>query len=146
MTTSTAVRIGDAEREVVSGELGEHYAAGRLTYTELDERLDAVWSARSAADLRVLLADLPSTAGAVLAGRRSGSVDAGSARGGRRPWDLVAPLGLVVVIAVVAAIAVSGAPWPLFVAFWAWMLFGRRRAQIGWGPRRPALARASNPR
>ena len=35
------LRIGDAEREATISALGEHYAAGRLTKEEYDERSDA---------------------------------------------------------------------------------------------------------
>ena len=54
-----AVRASDAEREQVSRQLGEHAAAGRLTPEELDERLDAVYAARTHAELDRLLEDLP---------------------------------------------------------------------------------------
>ena len=39
--------------------LGEHYAVGRLTKDEFDERSDAVWSAKTRGDLAPLFADLP---------------------------------------------------------------------------------------
>ena len=42
-----------------SRQLGEHAAAGRLTPQELDERLDAVYAARTHAELDRLLEDLP---------------------------------------------------------------------------------------
>jgi hypothetical protein len=54
------LRIGDAEREQAARVLGEHYAAGRLTKEEYDERSDAAFAARTAADLRPLFVDLPS--------------------------------------------------------------------------------------
>ncbi len=53
------VRIGDAEREHAMSELGRHYADGRLEHSEYDERLDAVGTARTAADLAMLFEDLP---------------------------------------------------------------------------------------
>ncbi|WP_442939946.1 DUF1707 SHOCT-like domain-containing protein [Nocardioides sp. B-3] len=43
-------RIGDAERDVATARLGDHFAAGRLDHEEYDERLDAIWSARTSAD------------------------------------------------------------------------------------------------
>ena len=52
------LRIGDAEREAAVAALGEHYALGRITKEEFDERSDAAWSARTRADLRPLFADL----------------------------------------------------------------------------------------
>jgi len=53
------VRISDAEREQAVISLREHFAAGRLTRAELDERLTTALSARTAGDLRCLQADLP---------------------------------------------------------------------------------------
>ncbi|QBX56312.1 DUF1707 domain-containing protein [Nocardioides seonyuensis] len=52
-------RIGDAERDRATSELGQHYADGRLDHEEYDERLDAIWSARTGADLAVVFHDLP---------------------------------------------------------------------------------------
>jgi hypothetical protein len=54
-----ATRIGDAERDVRAQELGEHYAAGRLTLDELHDRLGLVLSARTRDDLSRVMADLP---------------------------------------------------------------------------------------
>ena len=52
-------RIGDAERERATSLLAQHYADGRLDHEEYDERLDAIWTARTQHDLSVLFADLP---------------------------------------------------------------------------------------
>jgi hypothetical protein len=52
-------RIGDAERERATSLLAQHYADGRLDHEEYDERLDAIWTARTQQDLAVLFADLP---------------------------------------------------------------------------------------
>ncbi|MDY7100951.1 MAG: DUF1707 domain-containing protein [Actinomycetota bacterium] len=52
-------RIGDAEREAAAGRLNRHYALGRLSMVELEERLDATFAAVTAADLDAVLADLP---------------------------------------------------------------------------------------
>ena len=53
------LRIGDAEREQTMAALREHFAAGRLTHEELDERLDQSLAARTARDLAQVTADLP---------------------------------------------------------------------------------------
>lgn len=53
------VRIGDIERERTCDELREHYAAGRLTMEEIEERLDQALSAKTNKELRVLVCDLP---------------------------------------------------------------------------------------
>jgi hypothetical protein len=67
MATGAEWRVGDAEREAVTEQLREHYAAGRLTIDEFRSRLDAAYSAATAADLRRVTADLP-TAGLSPAG------------------------------------------------------------------------------
>ncbi|GAA1502961.1 DUF1707 domain-containing protein [Sphaerisporangium rubeum] len=56
------LRVGDAERDAVMTALREHFAQGRLTHDELDERLGATLAARTAGELRQVLADLPVTA------------------------------------------------------------------------------------
>jgi len=55
------LRIGDAERDEMTEALHEHFAKGRLTAEELDERLSATLSARTIGDLKAVDADLPST-------------------------------------------------------------------------------------
>jgi Domain of unknown function (DUF1707) len=54
-----ALRIGDAERDAAAADLGEHYAAGRLSLDELNERLDAVFSSKTLGQLTRVMADLP---------------------------------------------------------------------------------------
>lgn len=61
MTAESGVRIGDAEREAVAAGLREHYARGRLTLEEFQHRLDAVFAAKTRADLAEITADLPHT-------------------------------------------------------------------------------------
>jgi Domain of unknown function (DUF1707) len=54
------MRVGDAEREAAAAELREHYASGRLTLDELNERIDKAFAAKTRGDLNVLMTDLPS--------------------------------------------------------------------------------------
>jgi len=56
------MRISDADREQVTTRLRDHYAAGRLTSEELDERVTAALSAKTYGDLRRVMADLPEPA------------------------------------------------------------------------------------
>ncbi|MGN6677650.1 MAG: DUF1707 SHOCT-like domain-containing protein, partial [Streptosporangiaceae bacterium] len=53
------IRISDADRERVTARLREHFAEGRLTSEELDERISAALSAKTFGDLRKIMADLP---------------------------------------------------------------------------------------
>jgi hypothetical protein len=56
------MRVSDADREQVAERLREHFAAGRLTSEELDERLAAALNAKTVRDLRAVMADLPEPA------------------------------------------------------------------------------------
>jgi hypothetical protein len=134
----TQIRIGDAERDSAAAALGEHYAAGRLTKDEYDERIDLVWSARYEGDLAPLFSDLPRksalttpTRGAVRTGgnqlasygRRS------SPPPGFHPLMLLGPIAVAAII--VTAVATGHAPW-LFLLFFLWCfggMGGRRRRQ-----------------
>ena len=53
------IRVSDAERERLAEELNEHTVAGRLTAEEYEERLGAVYAARTRAELDSLRSDLP---------------------------------------------------------------------------------------
>ncbi|MEU1719683.1 DUF1707 domain-containing protein [Nonomuraea sp. NPDC005692] len=53
------LRIGDAEREQTMAALREHFAQGRLTHEELDERLDRTLASKTVRDLSQVTADLP---------------------------------------------------------------------------------------
>jgi len=69
MSTSPAVpdpqhlRASDADRERVAEKLREAAGDGRLTMDELDERLDAVYAAKTYAELAPITDDLPGTGG-----------------------------------------------------------------------------------
>ncbi|WP_207934236.1 DUF1707 domain-containing protein [Actinomadura sp. KC06] len=63
MARQDEIRIGDAERDAVMLALHDHFAAGRLDRAELDERLDAVLSAKTRGDLRAHVRDLPPPTG-----------------------------------------------------------------------------------
>jgi hypothetical protein len=54
------IRVGDAEREAAATELREHFATGRLTQDELNERLDQAFAAKTRGDLHAVMTDLPS--------------------------------------------------------------------------------------
>jgi hypothetical protein len=57
--SSPTVRASDRERDAVVQRVQEAFADGRLDDTEFDERMRAALTARTHADLDVLLADLP---------------------------------------------------------------------------------------
>lgn len=58
-TLTSDLRVGDAERDQALSELGRHFAEGRLTPLEHEERSSAAIAARTQTDLDALFADLP---------------------------------------------------------------------------------------
>lgn len=60
------IRIGNEDRERAVRALGEHFADGRLDPVEFEERITAVYAARTLDDLEPLFHDLP-RAGSALA-------------------------------------------------------------------------------
>src|SRR6516225_5644133 len=59
---SPAVRASDRERDAVLQRVQQAFADGRLDDAEFDERMRAALTARTHADLDVLLTDLPAAA------------------------------------------------------------------------------------
>lgn len=53
------VRASDEDRERAAESLREHYAAGRLGQSELDERVQSVYRASTTNELRAVMHDLP---------------------------------------------------------------------------------------
>jgi hypothetical protein len=119
---SDAMRIGDTERERALASLGEHYAVGRLTKEELDERSDAVWTARTRHDLAVLFADLPTPAPAARPPAR---------RPVRRRFRMPPVPVLLLVLALVLLLKVP----LLLLALGVWFLLSRRHWSGGCGHR-----------
>lgn len=139
--SGAAFRVGDVERDAAVAALGEHFAAGRLTKDEFDERSGRAWSARYGDDLDDLFTDLPQP----VAVRAEASPSP-------RAWR-PRPVGRMLLTIPLAMMAFGGllflivlvAPWLLFV-FGLLFLFGgppgRRRhwwhdgggQRSGWGP------------
>jgi len=53
------MRCSDADRERVAGVLRRHYGEGRLSLTELEERLAEAYAARTQEELNHALRELP---------------------------------------------------------------------------------------
>jgi len=107
MATDDRIRTSDADRERVTDRLRDHFAEGRLTREELDERVTAALSARTFGELRRVLADLPEPA-PVLQPRA-----AGPALAARRRGPGILPLAALMLLAV---ILIPGSGW-VFLAF-----------------------------
>lgn len=122
-TPTEPVRIGDAERDEALNRLGDHFAAGRLTREEFDERSETAMGARFDRDLEALFRDLPkaepSTTTVVRRERPKAAAVLSST------VVLLVPL---LVLAVVASIALHG---PIFFGPIIWLLvlghLGRRQ-------------------
>jgi hypothetical protein len=122
------LRVGDAERDEVTTALHEHFVQGRLTRDELDERLTATLSARTAGDLRKVTRDLPGATPAVAPEGR-GPWEMGAAYWGRGPLNAPWPRGrwgpprrpfgpLLLVALVVAAFTGWWVVFPLLAFVW----------------------------
>jgi hypothetical protein len=53
------VRVGDVERQELITILQQHYAAGRLTLAEFEDRSEQAWKSRTRGELDRLVVDLP---------------------------------------------------------------------------------------
>ncbi|HEY3923530.1 MAG TPA: DUF1707 domain-containing protein [Acidothermaceae bacterium] len=136
---STALRIGDAEREAAISSLASHFAEGRLTQVEHAERMELALNARTGKDLDVLFADLPRRSDETGATRRP-------SRGLRFEW-LAARMFAAIFIGAVIFVVLNLLPIFALVALAiiaSRLLFGMRfrrhywRGNNGWygGPQR----------
>lgn len=124
---SDHLRLGDAEREQASALLRDHYAEGRIDTDEYSERLDAVWAARTRADLRPVFADLPGPGGGFSTpeSRRTSAGYAAPRRPAVMRW--LVPIAMIALVVTV----VTHLPFVLLALLVCWALLHRR------GPRRP---------
>ena len=106
------IRVSDAERERLVEELHEHTVSGRLTAEELDERLGAVYAARTRSDLDALRADLPVSTVAA----RAALVERKSHLRRRLVQEAGASAAAsLVCVAIWLASGATGAFWPIWV-------------------------------
>ena len=103
------LRVSDAERQVVTDRLAEHFADGRLDQAEFDDRVGRAMNAKTRADLSGLFSDLPETGAPAVADH---------ARGRRRRHPV---LLFVLLVLLIAATAHAVLPW-LWIAFLAMAL------------------------
>jgi hypothetical protein len=101
-----SIRVSDADRDRVTAQLRDHFAAGRITSGELDERLLAALNAKTFGDLRRIMADLPGPVPALPPLR---ATPAWAIR--RRP-----PFPPLILLALLAALLIPGTGW-LLAAF-----------------------------
>ena len=120
-------RAGDDDRRRVMDLLQAHYVAGRLSATELEERVERALAARVLADLDVLLSDLPRIhvpAGERSSeGRRGRSPKRARQHGGGKPFRAHAGSYLMV-MALLVTIWLLTTPGGYFWPIWP---------MLGWG-------------
>jgi hypothetical protein len=112
------IRVSDADREHVTGRLREHFAEGRLTQDELDERISAALNAKTFGDLRHVMADLPEPVPAPP--RAAPPQWAGAPMMVRHRGPRLLPLML---LAVVAALVIPGGGLVLFAFLKVMLVF-----------------------
>jgi hypothetical protein len=110
------LRVSQAERDEVVAVLAGHFADGRLTVEEYEERVEAALGARTGRDLEPLLADLPD------ADRRASSPRPREPASRRAPRLFPGPRLLAV--AAVVALAFATGPWALWLLWPALVLTG----------------------
>jgi hypothetical protein len=106
------IRLSDADRDRAAADLADHYAEGRLTTEEHAERLDAIWTARTHADLKPIFEDLP---------RRAPER---ATRGRSRGWHSVPFLPVVALLIVLSIL--THLPFWILIFFVGCGLFARR--------------------
>jgi hypothetical protein len=92
LNANSRLRASDADRDTAAAVVNNALAEGRLTAEEHSDRLDAIFSAKTHADLVPLLDDLPATRGLrqELASRGQAGADLDLAHGARRGGRMVA--------------------------------------------------------
>ena len=106
-----SIRVSDADRDRVTAQLRDHFAAGRITPGELDERLSAALNAKTFGDLRRIMADLPGPVPAPL-GATPSPLRATPAWAVRRHR----PFPPLILLALLTALLIPGTGW-LLAAF-----------------------------
>ena len=125
------LRVGDAERTLVIDQLADHHAAGRLTLEEFEDRMASAWTARTGADLALLVQDLPSPAPSRAPDRRP----TGRPRLDPQVRTYLAVMALLWLIWLLTG---AGYPWPVWPMLgWGVGVAGRqwRHPQGGVSPR-----------
>jgi uncharacterized protein DUF1707 len=131
------LRVSQAERDEVAATLARHYADGRLSVAEYEERVAAALEARTARDFEPLLADLPAPTPPTPARPAGG---AQGARDWRRPLPNIPR---IVAVTAVVLLALGSGLWFLWLLWPALALTSRHRHRARYhyyrhhGPYRP---------
>jgi hypothetical protein len=116
MADDDSLRASDEQRDRAADEIREHFAAGRLSDEELDDRVQAAYAARTQGDLARLLADLPKLP-ATRAQQKAEIAQRRSELQRRLLQEAGGGSGAFIICTVIwAASGASGFFWPIFVA------------------------------
>jgi hypothetical protein len=122
------LRVSDADRDRVAERLREAAGEGRLSADELEERLESALGARTEAELRPLIADLPAPVARTGRRRRPARADFG-------PY-----VGVSVMLVAIWALTGMGYFWPI------WPILGWGSSFVFTGSLGgPCRRRSSNP-
>jgi len=134
------LRVSQAERDAVVSLLAGHYADGRLSLGEYEERVAAALAATTGRDLDALFTDLPGDAPAPPVPAAASPRPAGPGLGASRPAGAPSAAGrrspgfsgfrvpvVPAILAVVALSSVAG-PWALFLL---WPVLAMRSGACG---------------
>ncbi|MFD1494961.1 DUF1707 SHOCT-like domain-containing protein [Streptosporangium lutulentum] len=145
MAASPNMRASDGDRDRVASVLREHYAQGRLTGEEFDERLDQLYTSKTYGELATLTSDLPDVDLQGLSNalarpsERGGRPDRGRASDGAlrhiwAVWAVTSAINWVVWLIVGVADGLDFTyPWPLWVMgpWGAMLLLATLAASLG---------------
>ena len=125
MTEGRRLRIGDAERDHAADVLAEHLASGRIDVDEHAERLDAIYTARTGADLEPVFADLPSEPATPAPRARPRTRGGERGLAGRRRLPFLPVLAVLVLLSVLTHL-----PFWILIFFLGCGALGRRSHHV----------------
>ncbi|HET6866913.1 MAG TPA: DUF1707 domain-containing protein [Solirubrobacteraceae bacterium] len=130
MARRATLRASDADRDQIAERLRKATAEGRLLAEELEERLEATFSARTYGELDAVVADLP---GVTVHRRERPRTPA------LNPVNVIAllilaPVIMSVMLAAAVIVAMVFSAWGALLIV-GWLLFGRGHRH--WGPAGP---------
>jgi hypothetical protein len=152
MATRPDLRIGDSDREAAATFLREHYAQGRLTLEEFNERLNAIFAATTQGQLSAITRDLPYV-GVAAASPPRAQADARQERS-RQRHQSAPPRGLRMLPVIIAVMAVWLVLFDLHLRFFFWpgrlaiflAVFAAARGLMRWVWRQGGGPRGGYPR
>jgi hypothetical protein len=140
MARRAILRASDADREQVAERLRQATAEGRLMAEELEERLEAVFAARTYGELDAQVADLPAHSVHPRERRPTGwAGSVGSAWAGPNLWlrpvpilalFILAPVIVSLMLAAAMVVATVFSAWGLLLIV-GWLAFGHTRRHYG---------------